>query len=126
MRFWSTGPSLIESGCWIRYSTTISRIPISGSGRALQDSGLPSLAGLAFHHRAANFNYLDAASARRKLTGRWAKAHGSWARFKLKCELPVDLLCASINGLDWEAINTYNIEPYVAPADDGRFKIATP
>jgi GT2 family glycosyltransferase len=60
----------------------------------------------AFHHCAANFDYLPDARRQQKLEARYGRIHENWARFKLKYGLPVNLLYSGMNAIDWGLLNT--------------------
>ena len=64
----------------------------------------------AYHHQDANFDYLDTENRDNKLNARWAKVMENWARFKLKYDLPVNLLYSSINDIDWDGLNNQQCE----------------
>ena len=64
----------------------------------------------AYHHQDANFDYLDKENRDKKLNARWAKVMENWARFKLKYDLPVNLLYSSINDIDWDGLNNQQCE----------------
>lgn len=74
----------------------------------------------AYHHQDANFNYLDKENRDKKLNTRWAKVIENWARFKLKYDLPVNLLYTSVNDIDWDTLNKFqgkNEMLFVSPAN---------
>jgi GT2 family glycosyltransferase len=71
----------------------------------------------AFHHCAANFDYLDEAKRKIKLEARWHKIIENWARFKIKYKMPVNVLYTSINDIEWSKLNAARIDPYIEPAN---------
>jgi len=84
----------------------------------------------AFHHRNANFEYLEKNARERKLNARWAKIHENWARFKLKYDLPIDRMYEldMLVRLDWDFLNAYteDLEKlYIPPVDYSKYLIAS-
>jgi GT2 family glycosyltransferase len=74
----------------------------------------------AFHHRAANFDYLPEEKRKHKLEMRWAKVFENWARFKLKYGLPVEQMYSAVNDIDWRSLNEHaaqGADLYVPPVD---------
>jgi len=75
----------------------------------------------AFHHRAANFDYLPEVQRQQKLQTRWAKVHENWARFKMKYGLPVSSLYDGMNTIDWSLLNNAeasHAKDLYVPAED--------
>lgn len=80
----------------------------------------------AFHHRHANFDYLDEANRQKKVNARWAKVHENWARFKIKYNIPVNILYTGTNNIDWLQLNKSNINPHIKPGNYLDYKIHVP
>jgi GT2 family glycosyltransferase len=76
------------------------------------------------HHRAANFDYLPPQQRQAKAQLRWMRVIENWARFKLKYDLPVELIYSSINDIPWASLPGRIADNFHVPAGNySRFEI---
>jgi GT2 family glycosyltransferase len=77
------------------------------------------------HKRDANFHYLPPAERQTKHQRRWYRIIENWARFKMKYELPVDLLYTDPNVIPWQQLQMKfaSGREKVKPGDYGAFEL---
>lgn len=81
---------------------------------------------LAYHKRAANFDYLPDDLREQKSIRRLGRVFENWARFKLKYGLPVDLMYTSVNNIAWTELDAAKFDSarhFCTPGDYSAFEV---